>query len=343
MIPSKRQKLRAVHEAGHAAVALRFGMLGDGEINILEDENQGGSTPIHWSLGDLKDPFVTKQRAAVSMAGVAADFDLRQEEGQVDIIPLFTAPDFWHSIFFRCEDLRPDIKRTCQLHFISQNPELAWEEVKRTRGANPNATEDEILDAVTSMPAYGEPNYENVQEYFEAARTILSGPHPKRFMEEASQYLFAESILSCSRSSKIWRNSRTEDGLVPLLPNNPGSDIPFELYIGIDDDVRDPEGFISTDSCSELMEEFFRILGIAYPRIFISLWVCPVPNDSSSATVKLRRDSLLACLYGRQYRLKHEYFDRVAIVGSGDFLNIMSKAIAEYLRSGELVPNMRTE
>jgi hypothetical protein len=97
---------------------------------------------------------------------------------------------------------------------------------------------------------------------------------------------------------------------------------PFDLLIGIEDEQ--PEGFTSTDLCSELMEEFFRRLGIPTPDVFISLWVRRRNAPSSP----------LPLCYGPQYMLKPEHFDKVAIVCSGDFLNVMSKALSQLLRDG---------
>jgi hypothetical protein len=119
-------------------------------------------------------------------------------------------------------------------------------------------------------------------------------------------------------------------------PKLSGSDLNFDLCIGIDDEFGDPEGYVSTDSCDELMEQFFGMLGMRYAEVFVSLWICPKEDGSLSA--KQRRDSFLASTYGRQYRLKPQFIDRVAIVASGDFLNIMSRTMADYLRAGILDP-----
>jgi hypothetical protein len=104
---------------------------------------------------------------------------------------------------------------------------------------------------------------------------------------------------------------------------------PFELRIGIDDD--DPEGYESHDACPDLMEEFFRQLGIPVAEQFICLSI-----RSADEVNKLQNrrwvDNSVAALYGRQYALRPEYLDKVEIVCAGDCLKIMERAVVVYIK-----------
>lgn len=108
---------------------------------------------------------------------------------------------------------------------------------------------------------------------------------------------------------------------------------PFELRIGIDEDVSDPEDYTSSDACGELMEEFFKRSGIPVADAFICLSV-----RSAEELTKLRdagrSNYSLAAVYGGQYTLRPEFLDKVEIVCAGDCLKIMENAVCAYLRDG---------
>jgi hypothetical protein len=107
---------------------------------------------------------------------------------------------------------------------------------------------------------------------------------------------------------------------------------PFELRIGIDDDELDPEGHESSDACPDLMDEFFRQLGIQVPDHFICLSIRPV-DELSKLRAGRRADNSAATMYGRQYALKPEYFDEVEIVCAGDCLKIMESAVVAFIKN----------
>jgi hypothetical protein len=108
---------------------------------------------------------------------------------------------------------------------------------------------------------------------------------------------------------------------------------PFELRIGIDEEVLDPEDYTSSDACGDLMEEFFKRSGIPVPDAFICLSVRSAEKLTKLRTAG-RGDSSLATLYGRQYALRPEYLDKVEIVCSGDCLKLMEAAVCAYIRDG---------
>lgn len=117
MVPNKRQQLRSLHEAGHAALALYFGRLGAGEISIIESIEGGGAVPIATEPHHQCDQTAISNRAAICMAGVAADSAIRGPEYQVD----FTGSIDWLWMACRFEDLRHDIEKTRVLHVMSEN------------------------------------------------------------------------------------------------------------------------------------------------------------------------------------------------------------------------------
>jgi hypothetical protein len=94
----------------------------------------------------------------------------------------------------------------------------------------------------------------------------------------------------------------------------------LELRMGVESDEADLSGYKEVDACAQLMEYFLEQLGLPVPDHFLCL----------SAEFADGRESLTK-VYGRPFALKPEYLDKVDIVCSGDFLNVMARALHAYL------------
>jgi hypothetical protein len=90
----------------------------------------------------------------------------------------------------------------------------------------------------------------------------------------------------------------------------------LELRTGVESDEADLSGYEEVDACAQLMEYFLEQLALPVPDHFLCLSV-----EFADA-----RESL-AKVYGRPFALKPEYLDKVDIVCSGDFLNVMARAL----------------
>jgi hypothetical protein len=172
-------------------------MLGHGIIHIEDGDNFAGSTPIVWDYSEShRNPCIIKHRATVSMAGVAADSNIRQE-----VEPLLKQDQIsWYSVSCNNEGsgLRPDIKKALQLHFLLQGSEIDMTQAQQASG------EDEMLDALFPLCRFQEADYQTIQEYFERAKVILSMPKPSSFLEQATEHLFQYTYLSCFDAWNIW-------------------------------------------------------------------------------------------------------------------------------------------
>jgi hypothetical protein len=200
MIPSRRRELRALHEAGHAALALYFGMLGPGEISILTTEEGEGAVPLAMDLQSFRNKAAIEDRAAICMAGVAADLGIRSGEMHLN----FTGPIDWYWMICHCEDLRPDVEKACVLHFVSQHVDLIWQRVVRTLGERHDLTEDDLLASIHRDAQYVRPAYESVNCYFNTARNMLTMPKCLRFVVEVSRLLVERGTLPTSAAAEIW-------------------------------------------------------------------------------------------------------------------------------------------
>jgi hypothetical protein len=94
----------------------------------------------------------------------------------------------------------------------------------------------------------------------------------------------------------------------------------LELRIGVDSDEADLSGYEEVDACAQLMEYFLEQLELPVPDHFLCLSVEFADGKES-----------LAKVYGRPFALKPEYLDKIDIVCSGDFLNVMARALHAYL------------
>lgn len=94
----------------------------------------------------------------------------------------------------------------------------------------------------------------------------------------------------------------------------------LELRIGVESDEADLSGYEEVDACPQLMEYFLEQLELPVPDHFLCLSVEFADGRES-----------LAKVYGRPFALKPEYLDKIDIVCSGDFLNVMARALHAYL------------
>jgi hypothetical protein len=94
----------------------------------------------------------------------------------------------------------------------------------------------------------------------------------------------------------------------------------LELRMGVESDEADLSGYEEVDACAQLMEYFLEQLGLPVPDHFLCLSVEFADGKES-----------LAKVYGRPFTLKPEYLDKVDIVCSGDFLNVMARALHAHL------------
>jgi hypothetical protein len=208
MTPEQRIRMKALHEAGHAAVALTFGMLADGGMTIDENDEEAGGTYICWKPLDFRNAERVCQRATISMAGVAADVDRRKESPQWNACLGIDEQIDWYQVFCLCEDLRCDIKKARRLHVISERAESVWPAIEKILSSNASATEDEILDCLFSQPdlkcKYEQLPYETVGTYFNRATNVLSLNRAKHFVREAAKRLFEQGALSGPDCRSLW-------------------------------------------------------------------------------------------------------------------------------------------
>src|SRR6266568_5014230 len=204
MTPEQRYQIKAAHECGHAALALRVGMLGDNGVSINDTQHEAGSTSICWDIRGLRDPYRIKQRATIAMAGVAADFDRRKQLRQLDECMHSNGKIDWYCVCCLYADLRPDIEKARRLHLISQDVEGFWPRIESQLSEKPQPTEDEILDVIFSGMKSEQPTYEFIGEYFNCARAILSKDQPRRFIEQASKCLIEGGQLSSCQCRLLW-------------------------------------------------------------------------------------------------------------------------------------------
>ncbi len=90
--------------------------------------------------------------------------------------------------------------------------------------------------------------------------------------------------------------------------------------MGVESDEADLSGCEEVDACAQLMEYFLQQLGLPVPDHFLSLSVEFADGRES-----------LAKVYGRPFALKPEYVNKIDIVCSGNFLNVMARALYAYL------------
>jgi hypothetical protein len=202
MLPQKRRERKALHEAGHAALALKKGMLGCEGVEITDDETgDTGSTSIKWDGLSMQFAERIRDRATIAMAGVAAEpAGLRPEleSGQ------------WIEIAKQCEDLRSDINKVRCLHWILLDLERIWSQrIVPFIAQNPKAKEDDLLGHICNSTDYGSgPSFDVLQEYFLSARIELSDPRVKRFIELAASRLLEQegrtARLSCAECHQMW-------------------------------------------------------------------------------------------------------------------------------------------
>lgn len=199
MLPKDRRKRKVRHEVGHTSMAIRSRMLGHKGVRLIDDHTGDlGCTSISWEIEGFKSAQRIRERAAVAMAGIAAE-------------PLQLRPEIanrkWFEIACSEEDLRLDIEKTRCLHWISLDPLRIWNEhIEPFLQQNPNATEDEILRHLSALPEYGDgPAYDVVEEYFTLAKQGLQTVPCARFVERLTNRLLSgTSELSSRDCLQMW-------------------------------------------------------------------------------------------------------------------------------------------
>jgi hypothetical protein len=186
-------------------------MLGDEGTSICEDDEGVGWTSISWPPSERRNAEWVSQRAAVAMAGVAADLERRQESPQWPQCLDTDGRINWYMVCCRCEDLRPDIQKARRLHILSLDADRLLRIVDQYSSGNADATEDKALDFLFSQREqnllYERLPHEIVEAYFTCATNVLSQPHAKRFVEEASRRLLQQRKLSGSECQRLWKEA----------------------------------------------------------------------------------------------------------------------------------------
>src|SRR5271157_1353882 len=102
---------KAIHEAGHVALALRLGIeIGDNPaVTVIGEVEGGGYTKVCDDSARSLDPKRIKQRAVVAMAGIASDVLY----GRNHLSP--SSDSSWEAIYSAEESWRPDIRKACCL------------------------------------------------------------------------------------------------------------------------------------------------------------------------------------------------------------------------------------
>lgn len=114
----------------------------------------------------------------------------------------------------------------------------------------------------------------------------------------------------------------------------------FKLVVGIDEDdyIANPDGFVSSDTCRDVMSAFVpRHLGIDYPTEFVSMSVrypLPIPEAVVGGNVQPKYD--LADIYGVPFLLVDSVIKDIDLVCSGDFQDLVCAALVEFLNGRDV-------
>lgn len=187
---SERLHRTAVHEAGHAAVALHFGMLGPDGISIIDTDN--GETSVNWQITGSD---CVMNRATIAMAGVAADAHLRPE---------WTATEVdWQQAWDKYPPLRIDISKACQLAWIQDNKQMAWDEIAPRLKTRDGTAEDEILSLIVRQQNFRF-CWQAGHHYFERAKELLARPQLRCFVQRASERLLVVRRMCRKECLQAW-------------------------------------------------------------------------------------------------------------------------------------------
>jgi hypothetical protein len=182
---------KAIHEAGHVAVALCFG-IEIGAVTVTGDHDGGAYTEVCDDWIRTRDPKRLEQRAAVAMAGIASDVLYGRN---------YCVPDCnnsWDQIYALQEGWRPDICKTCCLDWITRNTQ------RLSDLAVPYETSDQLLAAITNLPGYQMPPRSHVGVYFGKARESLERPEVCGFIEQFAKQLCSQGLLSRNECVRTW-------------------------------------------------------------------------------------------------------------------------------------------
>jgi hypothetical protein len=199
LIDQRRRKVW--HEAGHAALALYFGILGPGGVTIVEGDEEAGSTCIQWDVRNLENAEATGQRITVVMGGVAAEpAALRSDIHAGEIT--------WAAASYIHGDLSNDIQKARCLEWISQSTSLIWMQmIQPLLDATPTINLDEIIVQLRNLPEYeNSVPYEGIQRWFRTTQILLTLPQPSCFVRQVAEELFEHETLAYGRCKELWDN-----------------------------------------------------------------------------------------------------------------------------------------
>lgn len=116
--------------------------------------------------------------------------------------------------------------------------------------------------------------------------------------------------------------------------------MPFKFVVGIDEEeyIANPEGFVSHDTCPQVMSIFLqKHLGLDYPAHFVSISVrFPVSTSDSKVGGDVQPKYSLADVYGRPFTLIDSTISHIDLVCSGDFQDRVCAALVALLEGKDL-------
>jgi hypothetical protein len=195
----ERQSAKARHEAGHAAVALYFGMLVPNGVTILDGEEEAGAVWVEWNLSHLESTEQIVRRGTVVMAGRAAEplgFRREQDFGKAN----------WITSCGIYGDLRDDIEKARCLKWITRETDRIWlNHIKPYLDGTDRATLDSVVKHLRALPEYeGTACYEVVGDWFQAAKAILAMPRSRCFVDRATDWLLQQGLLTSQKCYEVW-------------------------------------------------------------------------------------------------------------------------------------------
>ena len=190
----------AFHEAGHAA-ALAFGMLGPDGIRLSAT---GGCTSIDLRIEGLQYLQRVRDRAAIAMAGLAADCILRSDFQSTHID--------WHKLWVKSPELQHDIAKTIRLSWITVNHQMAWNRlIKPFLETHKHAEEGDVLQMIAEhMRRHSVLDWGCVSPYFRRAQGLVARCQCRRFIKHITEE-FAEpaiTFISAEGCRRAWDDSK---------------------------------------------------------------------------------------------------------------------------------------
>jgi hypothetical protein len=188
---------KAIHEAGHVAVALCLG-IEIGAVTVEEDHEGGGFAEVRDDWVNDRKPESIENRAVVVMAGIASDVLF----GRNHSMP--SSDSSWDAIYCAEESWRPDICRCCCLDWISRHTDIL---LKVATDVPHDTSSDGLLAMIRGHHEYQAPPRDCVRTYFNSAKALLGKPKVRDFTELLGERLSSLCTLSSDQCRAIWRDS----------------------------------------------------------------------------------------------------------------------------------------